>query len=99
MVGDHAQSAELLGALAQSQPNQADLARKAITEAIGSGQMELALRLIRSVPPQTLSSEARLLVVADEIRRRRTDRALPWLAIKGETGDLLFLDPLLRACR
>ena len=97
MVGDHAQSAELLGALAQAQPSDSDLARKAITEAIGSGQMDLSLRLIRSVSPQTLSSEARLLVVADELRRRRTDRALPWLAIKGETGDLMFLEPLLRA--
>jgi len=97
MIGDHEQSAELLGALAQSQPNDADLARKAINEAIGSGQMDLALRLIRSVPPQTLSSEARLLAAADEVRRRRADRGLPWLAVKGDTGDLMFLDPLLRA--
>ena len=37
--GDHARAAALLAALAAAQPNQVDLARKALTEAIGSGQM------------------------------------------------------------
>lgn len=97
MLGDHAASAELLTALAEAQPNDVDIAKKALSEAIGSGQIDLALRLIRAVPAQSLSSEARLLMVADEIRRRRPDRAFQWLAIKGETGDLTFLDPLVRA--
>src|SRR5215218_346511 len=45
MNGDHARSAELLAALSQAQPEEVDLARKALTEALGAGQMELALKL------------------------------------------------------
>src|SRR3954454_19836301 len=41
--GDHGRSAQLLAALAQSEPAQVDIARKAISEAIGAGQMDLAL--------------------------------------------------------
>ena len=97
MLGDHAASAALLSSLAQTQPNDVDIAKKALTEAIGSGQMELALKLMRTVPPQSISSEGRLLMVAEELRRRRPDRAYPWLAIKGDTGDLTFLEPLIRS--
>jgi tetratricopeptide (TPR) repeat protein len=97
MTGDHARSAALLATIASSQPDQVDLARKALTEAIGAGQMELALRLARSMPPAKLSSDARLLLVADEVKRGHVDRALQWLSVAGETGDLTFLAPLLRA--
>ena len=97
MAGDHARSATLLASLVQSQPRNEDLARKAVAEAIGAGQMDLAVRLTRSVPPQKLSSDARLLMVADEVRRRRPDRAFPWLQVAGENGDLTFLAPLLTA--
>jgi tetratricopeptide (TPR) repeat protein len=49
------------------------------------------------VPATQLSSDARLLLAADEVRRRRADRALAWLAVKGETGDLSFLAPVISA--
>jgi tetratricopeptide (TPR) repeat protein len=97
MAGDHARAAELLAALAASQPQNEDLARKALGEAIGAGQMELALKLARAVPPAKLSTEARLLLVAEELKRRRTDRAIGWLSVAGENGDLGFLVPLLTA--
>ena len=97
MAGDHARSAALLASLVQSQPRNEDLARKAVAEAIGAGQMDLAVRLTRSVPPQKLSSDARLLLIADEVRRRRPDRAFPWMRVAGENGDLTFLTPLLTA--
>ena len=47
MAGDHTRSAALLAALVQAQPGNEDLARKAISEAIGAGRMDLALRLAR----------------------------------------------------
>ena len=90
MTGDYARSAELLAALAQSQPQDAELARKALVEAMSAGNMPLALRLARTVPAEKLPSEARLLVAVEEIRMRRAERALPWLAVKG--GPLNILD-------
>lgn len=97
MSGDHAHSATLLAALAQAEPDEIDIARKALAEAIGAGRMDLALKLARSIPPAKLSSDARLLLAADEVRRRRTDRALPWLSVAGENGSLTFLEPLVTA--
>lgn len=97
MTGDHARSAELLGALASLQPQDADLARKALAAALGVGNVPLALRLTRSVPGDKLPTEARLLVAAEEIKAQRPERALPWLALKGDTGDLTFLTPLITA--
>src|SRR5437868_11684042 len=48
MSGDHARSAQLLASLAQSEPAQVEIARKALSEAIGAGQMDLALSLAHS---------------------------------------------------
>ncbi len=95
--GDHARSAELLAALAEAEPNQVDIARKALSEAIGSGQMDLAISLSQKIAATKLPIEARLLLVADSIKRSRIDRAQEWLAVKGESGDLTFLSPLLTA--
>ncbi|MEO6225053.1 MAG: tetratricopeptide repeat protein [Sphingomicrobium sp.] len=94
--GNHRQAAELLAALAQNQPD-GDLARKAFAEALGAGQFDLALRLARAVPPTKLTTDARLLLIADEMRNRRTDRALSLLATSKEAGDLSFLAPLISA--
>jgi tetratricopeptide (TPR) repeat protein len=87
----------LLATLAQSQPDQVDIARKALGEAIGAGNMDLALNLARTIPSDKLSSDARLLLVVDEVKRRRLDRAMQWLAVKGDNGDLTFLAPLISA--
>jgi tetratricopeptide (TPR) repeat protein len=97
MSGDHAQAAQLLASLAQVEPGQPDLAKKALSEAIGAGQMDLALRLAHSVPAAKLPTDARLLLVAEELRRGHPDRALPWLAVKGDGGDLTFLAPVIGA--
>jgi tetratricopeptide (TPR) repeat protein len=98
MSGDHARSAQLLASLSQSEPQKDEIARKALSEAIGSGQMDLALKLTRSLPATSLSAEARLLLVAEEIRRGHPDRALPWLTAQGQNGvDLSFLAPLITA--
>jgi tetratricopeptide (TPR) repeat protein len=95
--GNHGGAAQLLATLAQSQPDQVDIARKALAEAIGAGNMGLALSLARSVPPAKLSSDARLLLVVDDLKRRRSDRAMSWLSVNGDNGDLIFLAPLITA--
>jgi tetratricopeptide (TPR) repeat protein len=97
MNGEHAEAAQLLTSLAQSEPGQVDIARKALSEAIGAGRMDLALNLARSIPPAKLTTEARMLLVADEIKRGHPERALPWLNVSGATGDLSFLTPLVSA--
>jgi tetratricopeptide (TPR) repeat protein len=97
MSGDHARAAQLLAALSQAQPDQADIAKKALSEAIGAGDMELALRLAHSVPAAKLPVDARLLLATEEIRRRHPERAQQWLAATGDNGDLTFLVPLINA--
>lgn len=97
MSGDHARAAQLLASLAQSQPGQADIAKKALSEAIGAGQMDLALNLAGTVPAATLPTEARLLLAGEEIKRGHPERAQPWLAVAGGTGDLSFLAPVISA--
>ena len=97
LTGDHARSAELLAALAQAQPSQIDLSRKAVSEAINAGNMDLALQQVRLIPARSLSSEARLLLAADELRRNRPERALPWLAAAGDSMPLEFLSPVVAA--
>ncbi len=97
LSGDHARSAALLAALAQTQPDQVDLARKALMEALGAGQTDLALSVASKIPAAKLPTEARLLMVADQVRRRRIDRALGWLQASGDGANLSFLAPLLTA--
>ncbi|MFL6720421.1 MAG: tetratricopeptide repeat protein [Sphingomonas sp.] len=97
MSGDHARAAQLLASLAEAQPDQSDIARKALSEAIGAGQMDLALKLVRGVPAAKLSPDARLLLVVQEVRRGHPERALAWLAGDADSGDLTFLAPLINA--
>ena len=97
MNGDHARAAQLLAALSEAQPGQTEIAKKALSEALGAGRMELALQLARSLPPASLATDARLLLVGEEIKRGHADRALVLLDRPAETGDLTFLDPLVRA--
>ena len=97
MNGDHDKAAQLLAALADAQPDQADLAKKALSEAIGAGNTELALRLAKSVPAAKLPIDARLLLATEEIRRRHPERAGQWLGQTGDNGDLTFLAPLINA--
>jgi tetratricopeptide (TPR) repeat protein len=93
--GEHARAAELLASLADAQPGEVQFVQQAITEAIGAGQMPLALSLAAKLPANKLSTDARLLLVAEAVKQRRLDRAVPWLASQGGTGNLGFLAPLL----
>jgi tetratricopeptide (TPR) repeat protein len=97
MAGEHARAAALLASLAAADPGQSDLAQKALAEALGAGQMDLALSLARTIPSAKLTSEARLLLAGDEIRRRRPEQAVRWLSANSENGDLSFLTPMITA--
>ena len=97
MSGEHARAAALLASLAEAQPGQADLIRKALSEAVGAGQMDLALNLAHNIPLNKLTTDARLLLVAEEIRRHHPERTTPWLAASTENGDLSFLSPMITA--
>jgi len=97
MNGDHVHAAQLLASLASSQPDQVDLAKKALAEAIGAGRMDLALSLARTIPATKLPTDARLLLVTDEVKRRHADRAVQWLSVSADNGDLSFLAPLISA--
>jgi tetratricopeptide (TPR) repeat protein len=97
MNGEHAQAAQLLATLADAQPDQIQFAQQALTEAIGAGQMDLALSLAAKVPVAKLSTDARLVLVANAVKEHRLDRALPWLNAGNANADLSFLAPLLTA--
>jgi tetratricopeptide (TPR) repeat protein len=95
--GDHGRAAQLLATLADAQPGEIQFAQQALTEAIGAGQMELALGLAAKIPAAKLSTDARLLLVTDAVKAHHVERALPWLAASGGNGSLEFLAPLLNA--
>jgi tetratricopeptide (TPR) repeat protein len=95
--GQHERAAELLSTLASAQPDQVQFAQQALSEALGAGSMDLALGLAAKIPPAKLSTDARLLLVADAVKQHRVDRAMPWLSPSGNNGDLGFLAPLLTA--
>ena len=95
--GDHARAADLLASLADQQPGEIQFAQQALTEAIGSGQMDLALSIAAKIPAAKLSTDARLLLATEAVKQHRLDRATVWLQPTGGNGDLSFLVPLLNA--
>jgi len=97
MRGQHGRSAELLAALADSNASNATINRKALAEAVGAGNMQLALRLARKPPRAELGVDARLLLVADELRRGHPERALSFVTGSDDEGNLQFLEPLIKA--
>ena len=97
MSGQHSRSAELLAALADANPSDVTINRKAVGEAIGAGNMALAVRLARKLPKKELSVDARLLLVADELLRGRSDLAIGMLDGPADAGSLAFVAPLLTA--
>jgi tetratricopeptide (TPR) repeat protein len=96
MSGEHARSAELLAKLAETNANDATIRRKALAEALGAGDIPLALRLARRLPAADLTVDARLLLIADELRRGRSDKALQFVA-GPDDANLQFLEPLIKA--
>ncbi|MEO6581561.1 MAG: hypothetical protein ABIN68_01985, partial [Sphingomicrobium sp.] len=97
MRGEHGRSAELLAGLAERTSGDSTISRKALGEAIGAGNIPLALRLTRKLKPSEWTTDARLLLIAEELRRRKSDRALLFVAGANDEANLQFLEPLIKA--
>ncbi|HZB70294.1 MAG TPA: tetratricopeptide repeat protein, partial [Sphingomicrobium sp.] len=97
MSGEHRRSAELLAALAEMNANDTTINRKALAEAISAGNMELALRLARRIPLAKLPVDGRMLLIAEELKRGRSDLAIGLLSGPLDEGSLSFFLPLLTA--
>jgi tetratricopeptide (TPR) repeat protein len=98
MVGDYRRSAELYAALADANPNDRMVARRAVAQAISGGDMGLALKLARDMAKDPdLGVDARLLLVADELRGGHEGRGLALLKANGSEPDLSFLAPIVEA--
>ena len=97
MSGQHRRSAELLAQLAETNASDSTINRKALAQALGAGNAELALRLARKLPAAEWTVDARLLLIADELRRGRSDQALRFLGSANDEASLSFLAPLLTA--
>ena len=97
MSGEHARSAVLLAQLAEGNASDISLNRKALAEALGAGDINLALRLARKLPTSGLSVDARLLLIADELRHGRSARALQFVTGDNDDTNLQFFEPLIQA--
>jgi len=93
--GDHAQAAQIYSRLA-TRSNDAAIEQRAISEAIGAGDMALALRLV-GASKQRLTVDSKLLLVADALRRGKDDLAIQLLGGGTPGPDLAFWQPLVRA--
>jgi tetratricopeptide (TPR) repeat protein len=94
--GNHAQAAELYARLAAGSSD-ADLQRRAISEAITAGDMPLALRLIRQSAKPTATVDSKLLLVADALKRNKDAEAVQLLSSASGGADLSFWSPLVQA--
>jgi tetratricopeptide (TPR) repeat protein len=97
MEGDEVRSAQLFAEMAQADPADKTIARRAIATAIQSGQPELALTLARKLSPNELPIDARLLLAGDSLRRGKAKDAIELLE-KGVTStEVELFAPLVRA--
>ena len=96
-VGDEARAAQLFAGLAAADPADPTIAQRALDGAIAAGNFPLALKVARGLPAKELSLDARLLLVADDLRAGRVTLALASLETPGQTPDLSFMGPLVRA--
>ena len=96
-VGDEGRAAELFSRLASADPADPTIAQRALGGAIAAGNAPLALRIARALPAKQRGLNARLLLVADDLKERRTADALAILETPGQAPDLAFFGPLVRA--
>ncbi|MDP9086333.1 MAG: hypothetical protein M3N02_06165 [Pseudomonadota bacterium] len=96
-IGDEARAAQLFAGLASADPADPTIAQRALEGSIAAGDASLALRIARALPPKQLGLNARLLLVADDLRNQRITPALASLEAPGQSPDLAFMAPLVRA--
>jgi len=97
MNGDESKSAQLYALMAEADPADRTIARKAIATAIQSGQAELAISLAKEIPPNELPIDARLMLAAEQLRRGKNKDAAAALE-KGVTStEVDLFAPLVKA--
>ncbi|MFL6757001.1 MAG: tetratricopeptide repeat protein [Sphingomicrobium sp.] len=97
MNGDDARSAQLFALMAEADPGDRTIARRAIATAIQSGQGKLAVSLAREIPPDELPIDARLMLAADSLLRGKDKEAVAALE-KGTTStEADLFAPLMKA--
>ena len=97
MNGDEARSAQLFALMAEANPADTTIARRAIATAIQSGQAELAVSLAKALPPDQLTVDARLMLAADALRRGKNKEAVSALEKGATSTEVDLFAPLVRA--
>ncbi len=97
MNGDESRSARLYALMAEADPADRTIARKAIATAIQSGQAELAISLAKEIPPNELPIDARLMLAADQLRRGKNKDAAAALEKGATSTEVDLFAPLVRA--
>jgi tetratricopeptide (TPR) repeat protein len=97
MNGDEVRSARLFAMMAESNPGDRTIARRAIATAIQSGQTELAVSLARKLPPAELPVDARLLLAADSLRQGKIKQAVADLEKGATSTEADLFAPLVKA--
>jgi tetratricopeptide (TPR) repeat protein len=95
-IGDQARAARLFAVLAERDPANRDIARRAVSTAIAAGDTPLALTVARRMKDGDLGLDGRLLIVADLLRQGRANDALRLINERTSDADGGFLAPLLR---
>ena len=95
--GNHTRSAQLLAQIADTGSASSTIQREAVSQAISAGDMRLALRLVKTLPPASTPIDAKLLLVADALRSNDGNRALSFLQPTGEPTDISFLRAFVEA--
>ena len=97
MNGDESRSAQLFAMMAEADPADRTIARKAISTAIQSGQAELAISLAKRIPPNELPIDARLMLAADQLRRGKNKEAVAALEKGATSTEVDLFAPLVKA--
>jgi tetratricopeptide (TPR) repeat protein len=97
MIGDESKSAQLYALMAEADPADRTIARKAISTAIQSGQAQLAISLAKAIPPNELPIDARLILASDQLRRGKTKDAVAALEKGATSTEADLLAPLMKA--
>ena len=97
MTGDEARSAQLFAMMAEADPEDRTIARRAIATAIQSGQGELAVSLAKAIPPDQLPVDARLMLAADALRSGKDKEAVEVLEKGATSTEVDLFAPLVKA--
>ena len=97
LTGDARRAAALYAILAESEPGNAVIANRAISQAISAGDMSLALRLAGSRPATNLAPDGRLLLTAERLKAGKARDAIKLLQLSEGQADLSFIAPFVAA--